>query len=59
MRLLPWGLRGGEAAHPFVSLLLMFGSVMFFGPDCTLNHYPPGVGDEFEDETGKNDCLKA
>ena len=25
-------------------------ALIFFSPDCTLNHYPPGVGDEFADE---------
>ena len=38
------------SAITFVSVLLVFDSVIFFSPDCTLNHYPPGVGDEFADE---------
>ena len=61
---LPWGFKGGKdtealmeedpcsasSAITFVSVLLMFGSVIFFSPDCTLNHYLPGVCDEFADE---------
>ena len=39
-----------SSAITFVSVLLMFGSVIFFSPDCTLNHYLPGVCDEFADE---------